>query len=75
MTDFFSDDMRRNPYPTYDQLRSASPVFHVPPPFDAWLIFDYDGVWRALNDHDAFSSKVPSPPNWFLFRLSCLGAK
>jgi cytochrome P450 len=67
VTDFFSDDMRRNPYPVYDQLRSASPVFHVSPPFDAWLIFDYEGVWRALNDHDAFSSKVPSPPNWFLF--------
>ena len=67
MSDFFSDDMRRNPYPIYDQLRSASPVFHVPPPFDAWLIFDYEGVWRALNDHDAFSSKLPSPPNWFIF--------
>ncbi len=67
MADFFSDDMRRNPFPVYDQLRSASPVFHVPPPFDAWLIFDYEGVWRALSDHDAFSSKVPSPPNWFLF--------
>jgi len=67
VTDFFSDDMRRNPYPVYDQLRSASPVFHVPPPFDAWLIFDYEGAWRALNDHDAFSSKVPSPPNWFIF--------
>ena len=67
MTDFFSDDMRRNPYPTYDQFRTASPVFHVPSPLDAWLIFDYEGVWRALNDHDTFSSKVPSPPNWFLF--------
>jgi cytochrome P450 len=67
VADFFSDDMRRNPFPVYDQLRSASPVFHVPPPFDAWLIFDYEGVWRALSDHDAFSSKVPSPPNWFLF--------
>lgn len=54
MTDFFSDDMRRNPYLVYDQLRSASPVFHVPPPFDAWLIFDYEGVGRALSDHEAF---------------------
>jgi cytochrome P450 len=67
VSDFFSDDMRRNPYPIYDQLRSASPLFHVPPPFDARLIFDYEGVWRALHDHDAFSSQVPSPPNWFLF--------
>jgi cytochrome P450 len=59
--------MRCNPYPVYDQLRGTTPVFHVPAPFDAWLIFDYEGVWRALRDHDTFSSKVPSPPNWFLF--------
>src|SRR5215471_13288992 len=30
---------------TSDQLRSASPVFHVPPPFDAWLIFATSGFW------------------------------
>ena len=65
--DFFSDAMRRDPYPVYDRLRSTSPLFHVPPPFDAWLIFDYEGVNWALNDHDTFSSRVPSPPNWFLF--------
>ncbi len=63
----FSDDMRRNPYPVYDQLRSTSPVFRVPPPFDAWLILDYEGVKRALNDHDAFSSRVPAPKDWFIF--------
>src|SRR5436190_15918309 len=64
---FFSDEMRRNPYPIYDRMRTGSPVFHVPPPFNAWLIFDYDGVKRALNDHEAFSSAVPAPPNWFIF--------
>ena len=67
MMDFFSDEMRRNPYPVYDQMRRASPVFHVPPPFDAWLIFDYEGVKQALNDHETFSSRVPAPPHWFLF--------
>ena len=67
MMNFFSDEVRRNPYPLYDQMRSGSPVFKVPPPFDAWLIFDYDGAKRALNDHDAFSSCVPAPRNWFIF--------
>jgi cytochrome P450 len=62
----FSDDMRRNPYPVYDQLRTASPVLHVPA-FDAWLLFDYEGVKRALTDHETFSSRVPAPGNWFLF--------
>jgi cytochrome P450 len=62
----FSDDNRRNPYPLYAQLRSTSPVLHVPPPFDGWLIFDYDGVKWALNDVETFSSRIPAPP-WFIF--------
>jgi cytochrome P450 len=66
-TDFFSDDIRRDPYPLYGQMRSHSPVFHVPPPFDGWLIFDYEGVNRVLSDHLLFSSKVPAPRNWFIF--------
>ena len=49
--DLFSDDNRRNPYPLYQQVRENSPVLRVPPPFDAWLIFDYArgeaGVERA----------------------------
>jgi cytochrome P450 len=67
MMDFFSDEMRRDPYPAYDRVRSACPVLHVPPPFDGWMIFDYEDVKRALSDHDAFSSRVPAPRNWFLF--------
>ena len=27
--DLFSEEMRRNPYPLYAQLRSVSPVFHA----------------------------------------------
>jgi cytochrome P450 len=63
----FSDEMRRNPYAAYDRLRQTSPVFHMPPPFNGWLVFDYDGVQRVLKDHDTFSSRVPAPRNWFLF--------
>jgi cytochrome P450 len=65
--DLFSDEMRRNPYAFYEQMRSASAVHYVPPPFDAWMIFDYQEVRRALNDHDTFSSQVPAPPHWFIF--------
>lgn len=65
--DIFSDPIRRNPYPLYEQMRRHSPVFRVDPPFDAWLIFDYQGVKQALSDHETFSSRVPAPPNWFLF--------
>jgi hypothetical protein len=59
--DLFSDDMRRNPYPAYDHMRSRSPVFHVGP-FDLWMIFDFDGVKRALVDHEAFSSDLSHAP-------------
>ena len=70
--DLFSDGMRRNPYPAFDRMRSGSPVFHLAP-FDLWIIFDFDGVKRALVDHDAFSSDlshVPcqgNPGEWFIF--------
>ena len=67
MIDVFSDETRRNPYPLYDQMRSRSPLLYVPPPFNGWLIFDYDGVKRGLNDHELFSSAVPAPRNWFIF--------
>jgi len=65
--DLFSDDIRRNPYPIYAQIRALSPIFKIPPPFDAWGIFDYDGVKRALSDQENFSSRVPAPRNWFIF--------
>lgn len=66
--DIFSDDNRRNPYPLYAQMRLAAPVFKVPPPFDAWMIFDYDGVKRAVSDHESFSNRVHAPENWFIFK-------
>jgi cytochrome P450 len=66
----FSDDMRRDPFPMYEQIRSASPLLYVAP-LDLWGIFDYDGVKRALTDHEAFSSIVTTAttttPNWLVF--------
>ena len=67
MINLFSDEVRRDPYPVYDQIRSQSPLLYVPAPFDGWLIFDYEGAKRAVNDHELFSSRVPAPRNWFIF--------
>jgi cytochrome P450 len=64
MLTLFSEAMRRDPYPVYQQMRSTSPVLYVPP-FDSWLLFDYESVKRAMNDHEAFSSRVG--PEWLLF--------
>src|SRR5438552_3443728 len=60
----FSDEMRRNPYPLYDQLRSRSPVLYEPQS-GHWMIFDYESVKRALNDHEFFSSRYG--PDWLIF--------
>jgi cytochrome P450 len=68
--DFFSDEMRRNPYPLYAQMREVSPVLHLPQ-FDLWLIFEYDDVKRAVNDPAAFSSAASQgrskPFDWLIF--------
>jgi cytochrome P450 len=65
--DLFSDPIRRDPYAVYEAMRQHSPVFCVPPPFDGWMLFDYESVKRALHDHEAFSSQVPAPRHWFIF--------
>jgi cytochrome P450 len=67
MIELFTEEMRRDPYPVYRELKAGSPVFRVPPPFDAWMILDYEGVKQALADHETYSSVVPGPRNWFIF--------
>ena len=61
---FFSADARRNPYPAYDLARSVSQVFREPQT-GLWMILDYEGVKRALSDHDCFSSRYG--PEWLIF--------
>jgi cytochrome P450 len=66
----FTEDMRRDPYPLYQHMRSTSPVMKVPG-FDLWMILDHDGVKRAHDDHEAFGSRI-SPPQghrleWLVF--------
>ena len=71
MVDLFSDDIRRDPFPLYDQMRSACPVLHVPQA-DFWMVFDYDGVKRVLSDTESFASSLRSipgrgNPDWMIF--------
>jgi cytochrome P450 len=68
--DLFSEEMRRNPFPMYERLRAVSPVLHVPQ-FGVWMIFDYEGVRRAINDLETFSSAAApgggKPFDWLIF--------
>jgi cytochrome P450 len=70
MMNFLSDDLRRDPYPLYEQVRSSSPLLHEPQS-DMWLVFDYESVKRVLTDHESFSSIVTPPtgkaPDWLVF--------
>lgn len=70
MMDLFSSDRLRDPFPSYALARRASPVLRDPAT-GAWMVFDYEGVRRALHDADSFSSAVSPPPSrtsqWFIF--------
>lgn len=66
----FDDQMRRDPYRLYDQLRATSPVFHFAPA-DIYMLLDYASVKRAFSDHETFSSAVGTTRGnsfeWLLF--------
>jgi cytochrome P450 len=62
--DLFSDAARRDPYPAYETLRAASPVFREPST-GLWLVLDYAGVKSVLSDPALFSSRYG--PNWLIF--------
>ncbi|WP_223782267.1 cytochrome P450 [Myxococcus sp. AS-1-15] len=70
MLGLFTDDVRRNPFALYAELRERSPLLHEPRA-DLWILFDYDSVKRALQDHEVFSSVVTTvtgrTPDWLLF--------
>lgn len=68
----FSTEMRRNPFPFYDEHR-AQGTLHLAPP-GLWMILDYHGVKTALADHATFSSAATSPGStgkpldWLIFK-------
>lgn len=65
----FSTEMRRNPYPFYARMRAAAPVHHEANA-NAWMVFAYDDVKRALFDHESFGSGVAPgglPSKWLVF--------
>jgi cytochrome P450 len=65
----FSEDFRRDPYPTYARMRASSPVVHIAGP-DIFLLLSYDAVKRALFDAEAFSSVVgvgETTREWIIF--------
>ena len=70
MINFFSEQVRRNPFHAYEQIRATSPVLHDPQS-GLWMIFDHQGVKRALTDHQAFSSSMLTAgrrnPQWIIF--------
>ena len=72
MLDFLTDDVRRDPWPLYAQMRRASPLLRVGPD-GPWMVFDHANVRRALDDHDSFTSAASPrgatdhPLPWLIF--------
>ena len=72
MIDFLTDEVRRDPFALYAQMRASSPLVRVPG--GPWLIFDYAGVRRALEDHEHFSNSASpagateNPLPWMIFQ-------
>lgn len=68
----FSAQMRRNPFPFYDEHRRQK-VLHVDPP-GLWMIFGYYDVKLALEDHATFTSAATTPGStgepldWLIFK-------
>jgi cytochrome P450 len=65
MLSIFSDDVRRDPFKAYAQIRNHSPVF-LEPQTGLWMVFDYSGVKRMLTDQEVFSSRH-GPAEWMIF--------
>lgn len=53
--DLFEDDVVRDPFPTYDNLRPFTPFSTED---DVWLVMKYFDVFDILRDHETFSSDV-----------------
>jgi cytochrome P450 len=68
----FSQEMRRNPFPFYEEYRNQGALYLNQP--GLWMIFDYHGVKSALEDHATFSSAATSPGStgtpldWLIFK-------
>lgn len=56
----YSEAMRRDPFPVYEQLRRQSPLISDPQGM-VWMLLDYESVKRVLTDHETFSSDVAPP--------------
>lgn len=55
--EFFSEAIRRDPYPFYARLRQQSALVSDPQE-QVWFVLDYDSVKRVLTETETFSSNV-----------------
>ena len=55
-TNPFTPEMKRCPYPTYDEWREESPLVWSDE-IQAWMVTDFELAKQVLDDHRTFSSK------------------
>jgi cytochrome P450 len=70
MSQLFTEEARRNPFPLLHRMRAASPGAQDAAS-GAWLLLRYADVERALGEPSTFSSRVRpptgEPPPWLVF--------
>lgn len=59
--DYYSAEVRENPYPFYQYLRKHAPVYYLRQD-KCWMISRYEDVSRALKQPEIFSSTGNMPP-------------
>ena len=57
--DLFSAELQADPYPVFDAVRTACPVFHSEAYGGYWGITRHADIVRILRDPETFSSRSP----------------
>ena len=51
----FSEEVMRDPHPTYKKMRREAPVYHIEE-YDAWALSKFDDIWTCAMDSKHFSA-------------------
>ncbi len=51
----FSDEVMRDPYPVYAQLRAEAPVYYIEE-YDAWALSKFQDIWDCSMDNKHFTA-------------------
>ena len=66
--DPFSEDVIRDPHPTYARLRDESPCHHVAK-WDCWALSRFEDIWQASMDADSYTTTLGTTSSHLLTKV------